>query len=94
MSLAWSHRPRSLQDQLVFGSDRKNHDMTLTVTGSVEHWTASSVAHVEVCVGHRTLRMDGTMSAWNVMGCRPQSEGLYCPPLVYVQCLLPCFRVS
>ena len=27
------------------------------------------------------------------MGCRPQSEGLYCPPLVYVQCLLPCFRV-
>ena len=49
------------------------------------------VAHVEVCVGHRTLRMDGT---WNVMGWRPQSEGLCCPPLVYVQCLLPCFRAS
>ena len=55
MSLAWSHRQRSLQDQLVFGSDRKNHDMTMTVTGCVEHLTASTMAHVEVCVGHRTL---------------------------------------
>ena len=94
MSSAWSHQQRSLHHQLAFGSDCKNHYMTLAVTGSVEHWTASTVAHVEVCVGHRTLRMDGTMFAWNVMGCRPQSEGLYCPPLVYVQCLLPCFKVS
>ena len=94
MSLAWSHRWRSQHHQLAFGSDRKNQGMTLAVTGSVDHWTASIVVHVEVCVGHRTLRMDGAMSACNVIGCRPQSEGLYCPPLVYVQCLLPCFKVS
>ena len=77
MSLAWSHRQRSLHHQFAFGSDRKNHDMTVAVTVFVEHWTASTVAHVEVCVGHGTLRIDGTMSAGNVMGCRPQSEGLY-----------------
>ena len=38
---------------------------------------------------HWTFRMDGTMFAWNIMGRRPTSEGLYCSPVVFVQCLLP-----
>ena len=33
--------------------------------------------------------MDGTMFAWNIMGRRPTSEGPYCLPMVFVQCLLP-----
>ena len=89
MSLAWPHRQKSLHYHLASLFRFGNHDMTVVATGSVKHWMASSVAHVEVCVGHRTFRMDATMSSWNVMGFRPQSEGLYCPPLVYVQCLLP-----
>ena len=48
-----------------------------------------TVQHVEVCVEHWTFRMDGTMSAWNIMGRPPTFEGLYCPPPVFVQGLLP-----
>ena len=33
--------------------------------------------------------MDGTVSAWNIMGRRPTSEDLYCMLAVFVQCLLP-----
>ena len=40
MSLAWLQRKRSLH-QLAFDSEGENHDMTLVVTGSEEHWTAS-----------------------------------------------------
>ena len=54
MSLAWLQRKRSLH-QLAFDSEGENHYMTLVVTGSEEHWTASmdclgALSNIWVCV--------------------------------------------
>ena len=53
MYLEWLQRNRSLH-QLAFDSEGENHDMTLVVTGSEEHWTTS---------------MDCLGAPWNIWVC-------------------------
>ena len=80
--------------QLAFKSQGTNPDLTLVVTGCGRHLTAPMDYLGALWnfpgggVEHRGFCMDGSVSAWNIMGCPAIFEGLYGVLGVFVQCLL------